>query len=95
MALREHALDEGRLERGVHPEGFASPQSARFVGVVSEGPSGSGLHRVAGDVVAVAVHLLPELGVAVHVTGGDEVAVLDDVKLPVCSVPTSGRQGCS
>eukprot|EP00976_Prorocentrum_cordatum_P023368 476068-Prorocentrum_minimum.AAC.1 len=94
MALREHALDDGRLVRGVHPEGFASPQSARLVGVVSKGP-GSGLHRVAGDVVAVTVHLLPELGVIAHVSGGDEVAVLRDGELPVCSIPASGCQSCS
>eukprot|EP00976_Prorocentrum_cordatum_P067945 1178938-Prorocentrum_minimum.AAC.2 len=94
MALREHVLDGGRLVRGVQPEGFASPQPARLVRVVSEGPS-SGLHRVAGDVVAVTVHLLPELGVIVHVSGGDEVAVLNDVVLPLCSISASWCQSCS
>eukprot|EP00959_Pyramimonas_sp_CCMP1952_P193948 4055600-Pyramimonas_sp.AAC.1 len=71
MALREHALDGGRLVRGVQPD--EDLPGTLLVRVVGERPP-PGLHRVAGDVVAVTVDLLPELGVIVHVSGGDEVA---------------------
>eukprot|EP00976_Prorocentrum_cordatum_P076572 1182361-Prorocentrum_minimum.AAC.4 len=67
MALREHVLDGGCFVRGVDLEGLAIPQPAWFVGVDRERPPPR-FHRVAGDVVAVTVHLLPELGVVGHVS---------------------------
>ena len=75
VALGEHVLDRRCLVDGVQPERLTGPQSARLVGVVGERPPPR-LHGVAGDVVAVAVDLLPELGVDGHVSGGDEVAIL-------------------
>eukprot|EP00959_Pyramimonas_sp_CCMP1952_P450006 9422169-Pyramimonas_sp.AAC.1 len=72
MALREHVLDGGCFVRGVDLEGLAIPQPAWFVGVDRERPPPR-FHRVAGDVVAVTVHLLPELGVVGHVSRGDAI----------------------
>eukprot|EP00959_Pyramimonas_sp_CCMP1952_P147668 3090119-Pyramimonas_sp.AAC.1 len=65
MALREHGLDGSCFVNGVEPKRLACPQPAWLVGVVSKRPPPR-LHGVAGDVVAVTVHLLSERGVGGH-----------------------------
>lgn len=62
MALGEHSVDVVRLEHRVHPERSANPESSRLVSIILKAPS-VGLHRVACEVVAVAVDLLSPSGV--------------------------------